>query len=148
MYIIINIFSRVSKLVSKQFRLHLNFENVILKIWFFKSDMRKILVTTKVALCWYSNSEILTRQLCQLAISGLPNRRYDDITIYKLHAHFNKAMASLKQQIHAFEQTHLFPYLWVLYGCPDTYISKSPLQRAYYISRNSPGKIDVSVLLK
>ena len=55
--------------------------------------------------------------------------------------------------MHALEQTPLLPYLCVLNGCPDTQISKRPLESAYYISRsqvlsfeNSPVKIDVSVL--
>ena len=53
-----------------------------------------------------------------------------------LCTYFSKAMASLKQYMHNVEQIPLPPYPCVIYGWPDTYISKRPLESAYYISQS------------
>ena len=91
----------MSKLVNN-FGCIVNFENAILKMIFFKSDMRRFHLKFGFVDSFSSvsfngsenlklqNFEILTRQLCQLAsdtaiVFDLPNCLYDYIrTIHKL----------------------------------------------------------------
>ena len=45
--------------------------------------------------------------------------------------------------MHNFEQTPLPTYPCVIYGCPDIYISKRPLQSAYCISRSPTQSFEI-----